>query len=114
MTLFAQGRDAEAEACAREAMQLECVAPEEHAVCAVLRLLRGDLAGGFAEHEWRLQMDGVPRPSMPRERWDGRPLDGRSILLYGEQGLGDKLQFVRYVPSVIAGAAGRSCGCQKR
>ncbi len=33
--------------------------------------------------------------------WDGRALDGKRILLWAEQGLGDVLQFVRYVPRVV-------------
>ena len=42
-----------------------------------------------------------PRPSPPstgerEKRWDGSPLDGRTILLVGEQGQGDMMQFIRY------------------
>ena len=32
--------------------------------------------------------------------WDGEPLDGKNILVYCEQGFGDNIQFVRYVPQV--------------
>jgi hypothetical protein len=35
-------------------------------------------------------------------RWDGRALEGRRILLTAEQGLGDMLQFLRYVPEVVS------------
>jgi tetratricopeptide (TPR) repeat protein len=31
-----------------------------------------------------------------KDRWDGSPLDGKRLLIWGEQGLGDVLQFVRY------------------
>ena len=42
-------------------------------------------------------------PAQPAEpRWNGEPLDGRTILLYAEQGVGDTLQFIRYVPLVKA------------
>ena len=40
--------------------------------------------------------------SKPREfsqpHWDGSPLKGKSILVHGEQGIGDMVQFLRYVP----------------
>ena len=32
--------------------------------------------------------------------WDGEPLDGKNILIYCEQGFGDNIQFVRYIPQV--------------
>ena len=32
--------------------------------------------------------------------WDGEPLDGKNILVYCEQGFGDNIQFVRYIPQV--------------
>ena len=42
-----------------------------------------------------------------RPRWDGTPLRGKTLLVYAEQGLGDDLQMVRYLPQVKAQAQGR-------
>ncbi|HEY9616384.1 MAG TPA: tetratricopeptide repeat-containing glycosyltransferase family protein [Microcoleaceae cyanobacterium] len=66
-------------------------------------LISGDLQKGFAEYDqWRLGMASSPR-SFAQPVWDGSGLDGQPILLYAEagSGLGDTMQFIRYVPRVI-------------
>ena len=39
-------------------------------------------------------------PPFKQPAWDGSPLDGKTIVLFAEQGLGDVLQFIRYAPLV--------------
>ena len=71
---------------------------------ALTQLLIGDLAQGFAGYEWRHQWSKFreqnPARSFPQPRWDGTPLNGKTILLYTEQGMGDTIQFIRYAPLV--------------
>lgn len=65
---------------------------------ALLWLKRGQYREGWIEYEWRFAAGLVKRPELPRPRWDGVPLENRSILIHTEQGLGDVLQFVRLLP----------------
>ncbi|MBF0124606.1 MAG: tetratricopeptide repeat protein, partial [Magnetococcales bacterium] len=69
---------------------------------ALALLLLGDYQQGWVDYEWRWRR-GEPPPRPFREpAWDGSALNGRTILVHAEQGLGDTLQFVRYVPWVAA------------
>jgi hypothetical protein len=68
---------------------------------SALGLLRdGRFEEGFREYEWRFRR-GEPAPrDCVQPTWDGRPLEGRTILVWAEQGFGDALQFLRFVPDV--------------
>lgn len=67
-----------------------------------LALLRaGRYAEAWPEYEWRWQRPGVPVHYRRFPAWQGEDLDGRTLLLYLEQGFGDALQFVRYLPRVL-------------
>jgi tetratricopeptide (TPR) repeat protein len=67
---------------------------------AVTWLIQGNYEQGWAEYEWRWRWrDFVVKP-FTQPVWDGSPLDGKTILLHAEQGLGDTLQFIRYAPLV--------------
>jgi len=80
--------------------------PEAHLNRATSLLSLSDLKPGFEEYRWRWRTRGF-RPLAPRldwPVWEGEDLTGKSILIHGEQGFGDHLQFVRYAPLVVAGA----------
>ena len=65
-------------------------------------LRRGAFASGWAEHEWRWRWKDFPSPkrSFTQPQWKGEPIQKARILLHAEQGFGDAIQFLRYVPMV--------------
>lgn len=63
------------------------------------RLVLGDLVGGWPRYEWRWQTDQSVAPERPfaQPMWLGKePLEGKTVLLHAEQGMGDTIQFCRY------------------
>jgi tetratricopeptide (TPR) repeat protein len=74
----------------------------------MVQLLKGDFKEGFANYESRWKAKSIQMPARYAHRgiWDGSDLQGKRILLDCEQGFGDSIQFVRYVP-MIAGRGGK-------
>jgi hypothetical protein len=108
--LRATGKWKLAEAAFRESIRIAPSVPLVHWNLSLLLLLTGRWKEGFAEHEWRLRLGDVDRFPMPA--WDGANLAGRSILLHAEQGFGDAIQFVRYIPLLVAQGARIIVQCQ--
>jgi tetratricopeptide (TPR) repeat protein len=71
---------------------------------ALLKMLLGDFEAGWAGREARWTMpDPAPYPKFSQPMWLGdESLEGKTILLHVDEGLGDTIQFVRYVPDVAA------------
>jgi tetratricopeptide (TPR) repeat protein len=59
----------------------------------------GRLSEGFEAYQWRWKQSAAPHGMaiLPAPLWDGGSLEGKSIVVYCEQGYGDSLHFVRYV-----------------
>lgn len=91
--------------CYERAIALNPQDASVHVNLALSWLQVGDFARGWQEHEWRWQDEQhrSDRRDYAQPRWLGvEPLQGKTILLYCEQGAGDTLQFCRYVKHVAA------------
>ncbi len=64
---------------------------------ALAQLMAGDFAAGWKNYEARRAMTGFAVRHFDAPGWDGTALDGRTLLIHAEQGLGDCLQFCRYL-----------------
>lgn len=66
---------------------------------AVCYLMMGDYARGWPAYEcrWNYEHLAGTLPQYPQPRWTGQDLKGKTILVQGEQGHGDNIQFVRFL-----------------
>jgi Flp pilus assembly protein TadD len=83
-----------------QAMELAPNEPEAAINRAHALLLMGDYREGFAAYEARRSRPGLSFADSGRPWWDGKALAGKTILVHAEQGLGDAIQFVRFLVMV--------------
>lgn len=116
------GRLDEAEAAYRKTIELagqmmddddvltceESALGSRHWHLALLELLKGDLRHGFARYRARFaESKRFARPDNGKPVWRGQDVEGKIVLIYDEQGMGDALMMVRYLPLIEAWGAAR-------
>lgn len=69
---------------------------------AVSYLLKGDYENGWQYYEsrWRYEHMAGVKPKLPKPEWSGQDLKDKTILIVGEQGLGDQIQFLRFTANL--------------
>jgi tetratricopeptide (TPR) repeat protein len=101
-SLLALNKTADAMAAYGKARRLEPDSPEVAFSECLVNLVNGNLLEAWEDYErrWDLKARKLQRrPSKTRPAWDGRDsLAGQPIVVYSEQGLGDTIQFARYIP----------------
>jgi len=88
------------------AIRLNATFAKAHFNLGMTLLQMGEFPRGWAESEWRWQTEQFTPFNCPQPRWDGKEILDKTLLVHTEQGAGDAMQFVRYMPLV----AGR---CQR-
>ena len=84
----------------KQALKIKPDYAEAYYNLSLLYLLRGNLDEGFKCYEWRLKIkERLAAPARTNLIWDGeQSLSGKHFVVYEEQGLGDIIQFCRYLP----------------
>jgi hypothetical protein len=91
------------------AVDWPCTASDLDVAAAWMRAMRrGDFEAAWALGDRELTrprpLDAVARPRHVQRIWDGRPVDGRRVLVRCHHGLGDTIQFARFLPALAARA----------
>jgi tetratricopeptide (TPR) repeat protein len=109
------GRIDEALASFEAALKIKPDYPDARNNRAGVLLLKGSLREGFADFESRWDRTNAPTKTLLSDlpQWDGQELTGRKILVWDEQGLGDLIQFSRYLLSLVAAGADVILLCRK-
>ncbi|MHC5537043.1 DUF6165 family protein [Singulisphaera rosea] len=102
LMLARSDRRVEADKYYLEAVRLDPEYADAHLNGALNQLTIGDFERGWSGYEWRWRVDDLSAPVFKQPAWEGEPLEGKTILLYSEQGLGDTLQFIRYAELIKA------------
>jgi len=80
-------------------------------------MANGQFAQGWRALEWRHSRQGItdtPPRSVPWPRWNGESLVGKTILVYGEQGIGDEIMFAPWVQSILQAGGRCLLECEPR
>ncbi|HPM85386.1 MAG TPA: hypothetical protein PLF81_32010, partial [Candidatus Anammoximicrobium sp.] len=113
-----QARFADSVASLQRALQLRPDMPAAHFNLAMTLFLMGDLERGWSEYEWRWNCRNFgQRPAAASQlapAWNGEPLSGKSLLVYGEQGVGDEIMFASCVPGLLQSAGRLLLACEVR
>ncbi len=110
---FYSDRLTEAETWYLRALEMRPEEPWLHVNLGIVYLKQGRFPDGFREYEWRLKT--LPSRLVcqsDQPRWNGQPIAGKRLLLIGEQGMGDSVQFIRYAPILKAQGIRIAVACQ--
>ncbi|MCE5339725.1 MAG: tetratricopeptide repeat protein [Planctomycetaceae bacterium] len=99
-----------------KAIEIEPQLAQPHHNRALVMLLLGQFEQGWKEYEWRWMNSGFSTPHRPfmQKRWDGSVEGVGKLLVWGEQGIGDEVQFSSFIPLITAKGINVIVECDKR
>ncbi len=100
-------------ACLLRALGLKHDHADGHLAMAQNLLAMGDFDPGWMEYEWRNQTEAgkANMPAMTSAPWNGMRIPNGRLLLVGDQGYGDTIQFARYIPMAAERCQELIMGC---
>ena len=100
-------------ACLLRALGLKHDHADGHLAMAQNLLAMGDFDAGWREYEWRnlTEAGKATMPAMTSAPWNGMRIPNGRLLLVGDQGYGDTIQFARYIPMVADRCEDLILGC---
>lgn len=108
--------DVKSEEAFNKSLSLDQTLARAHHYLGHLQLRQHRYAEGWANYEARLldPLSGVEPRSLDIPVWQGEDLSGKSILVWGEQGLGDQIMHAGMVPDLVQRAAHVFLDCEPR
>ncbi|HHZ64535.1 MAG TPA: tetratricopeptide repeat protein, partial [Flavobacteriales bacterium] len=100
----------------QKAIEIQPNCTEAHYNLALSFILKGDFDQGWKKYEWRWKCNDFPseKRNFPQRPWDGTYLNGKSILVWTEQGLGDEIMFASMLPDLLEVYANIIVECETR
>ena len=97
-----QGKLEESIEAYQQAIQIQPGSAETHNNLGLILLLLGDFHQGWKEYEWRLKCSNFSSENrnFPQPYWNGIHLNGKSVLIWAEQGIGDEIMFTSILPTL--------------
>lgn len=99
-----------------KALKLDPENADAHFNLSLALLLSGDLATGWQEYEWRWQWEHfkAPKRNLPQTEWQGEELAGKSVVVWGEQGIGDEIMFASMLADLTGDTNEAIIECEPR
>ena len=99
-----------------QALEIDNELADAHVNLALMNFEQGNISEGWERFEWRDKARSYESPhrQFPQPKWDGSPLNGKEIILWGEMGLGDQISYASMIPDVLKQGGKVTIECTQR